>query len=139
MVKALETGRRTLGEEHRSTLYSMNLLGFVYCEQGQFDKAEALLVKALDLRRRILGEEHKDTLGSMMGLGWLYVKQALYDKAEPLAVTVYSGRSAKFGSDHVFTQDAIQILIKLYEAWDKREDAEKWRAKFSRNQDAQEQ
>ncbi|MBN2568684.1 MAG: hypothetical protein JXB42_04545, partial [Deltaproteobacteria bacterium] len=53
-----------------------------------------------------------------------------YDESEPLALNCYQGRSAKFGMEHVFTQDAIQVLVKLYDAWGKSEEAQKWRAKL---------
>ena len=75
----------------------------------------------------------------MSDLALLYIEQSRYDEAEPLAITCYQGRSTKFGPEHVFTQDAIQILIKLYKAWGKPGEAEKWSAKLPRKQDVQEQ
>src|SRR5207253_7335069 len=62
----------------------MNNLADLYRTQGQYAKAEPLLVKALEVRRRVLGEEHPDTLNSMHSLAMLYLYQGQLAKAEPL-------------------------------------------------------
>lgn len=53
-----------------------------------------------------------------------------YDKAEPLLVEALKGRRLKLGDTHPHTLESWSYLIELYEARDKPEDAEKWRAKL---------
>jgi len=60
-------------------------------------------------------------------LAVLYKEQGLYDKAEPLLL---EGRRLKLGDTHPHTIESINNLIELYEAWNKPEKAEQWRAKL---------
>jgi hypothetical protein len=117
----------------------VNDLGVLYREQNRQKEAESLFVKALDVRRRVLGEKHPDTLTSMSDLALLYVKQGRHEEAEPLALSCYEGRSANFGPEHVFTQEAIQVLVNLYETWIKPGKAKQWRAKLPLKQEVREQ
>jgi len=50
----------------------MNNLGVLYCNQGNYIKAEEYYVKCYEGRLRVLGEDHPDTLSSMNILGNLY-------------------------------------------------------------------
>ena len=58
--QAVEQARRTLGEQHRSTLAARAVLGTALGRQGRHEEAEALLVQAIsDLERS--GEAARDT------------------------------------------------------------------------------
>jgi hypothetical protein len=57
-------------------------------------------------------------------------EQKQYDKAEPLLLKVVKERRLKLGDTHPHTTESLNNLIKLYEAWNKPEEAEKWRAKL---------
>jgi hypothetical protein len=46
------------------------------------------------------------------------------------------GRRLKLGDTHPHTLQSRQNLIELYEIWDKPEEAEKWRAKLSNQEDS---
>ncbi len=56
-VETLELRRKALGEEHDSTLTTMNNLGSFYKELGRYDEAEALLANAVEIRRKVLGDD----------------------------------------------------------------------------------
>jgi len=47
------------------------------------------------------------------------------------------GRRLKLGDEHPHTLKSWQNLIELYEAWDKPEKAEEWRAKLPRTEAAE--
>jgi hypothetical protein len=64
----------------------------------------------------------------MHELAVLYKEQELFDKAAPLFLEAVKGCSLKLGDTHPHTQESIRSLIALYEAWDKPEEAEEWRA-----------
>jgi hypothetical protein len=51
-------------------------------------------------------------------------------KAEPLLKGAYEGRRLRLGDTHPHTIESWNNLIELYEAWDKPEKAEEWRAKL---------
>ena len=65
---ALQVCKRILGEEHRSTLISMNNLAATLWKLGEAAEARKLQEATLRVRQRILGEEHPDTLISMNNL-----------------------------------------------------------------------
>jgi hypothetical protein len=48
----------------------------------------------------------------------------------PLLLEVAEGRIQKLGLQHPLTIDSIKSLIKLYEAWNKPEQARRWRVKL---------
>ena len=69
MMQALDIRRRVLGDAHRDTLYSMNVLAGLYLAQHQYVKAGSLYAKALEESRRSLGDEHPLTLHDQLSLG----------------------------------------------------------------------
>ena len=50
--QALQAQKRSLGEEHRSTLVSMSNLAQLYHEQGRFEDAAALFEETVPRARR---------------------------------------------------------------------------------------
>ena len=61
LVEAEEASRRTLGEEHPSTLTSMSNLAACYAKVDRSQEALELLVKAMEGSKRTLGEDHPAT------------------------------------------------------------------------------
>ena len=106
-------------------------LAYVYTRQKRYDEAEALFNEALEEKKHRLGEEHPWTLVVKHGLAVVYKEQARYEEAEPLLLEAANGRIEKLKLQHPKTQESIKALIELYEAWNKPEKAEHWRAKLS--------
>ncbi|MBW2580873.1 MAG: hypothetical protein JRD00_08020 [Deltaproteobacteria bacterium] len=48
------------------------------------------------------------------------------------------GKSLKLGDTHPHTQESIKNLIELYEAWNKPEETEKWRAELPQTEAVEE-
>jgi hypothetical protein len=63
-------------------------------------------------------------------LAVLYKEQERYDQAEPLLLEAVEGRRLKLGNTHPHTLESLKNLINLYEAWEKPDKAEEWRAKL---------
>lgn len=61
-----------LGEEHPSTLQSLNNLALTYQNRGDYEKAEPLRVKCWEVSKAKLGDEHPDTLIALNNLAELY-------------------------------------------------------------------
>ena len=66
------------------------------------------------------------------------IRQARYEDAEPLLLEAYHGREAKLGPEHPHTIDSLNQFVSLYEAWDKPDEAEKWRTRLPRTDVAEE-
>ncbi len=71
-IEALEARRRVLGDEHRSTLISINHIGNLLKVQSKYEEAESYYMEDLEVSRRILGDEHPDTLVAISALISLY-------------------------------------------------------------------
>jgi hypothetical protein len=65
---ALKGYSTVLGEEHPSTLTSMNNLALTFLEQGRWKEAEELGAQVVETRKRVLGKEHPNTLISISSL-----------------------------------------------------------------------
>jgi len=60
----------------------------------------------------------------------LHKEQARYEEAEKLLLEAVEGRCLKLGDNHPHTLESLNNLIDLYEAWNKPEKANEWRAKL---------
>ena len=70
-VRVMETRKRVLGEEHPSTLTSMNNLACMWNGQGRNEEAIRLMSECVQLSTQILGASHPFTLSSLTALdGW---------------------------------------------------------------------
>src|SRR5271170_8486117 len=91
-IADLETMKRVLGEEHPSTLATMDNLVVTYCEQRQWTKAEKLGVQIMETKKRVLGPEHLGTLTAMDDLATTYWHQGRLTEAENLDIFVMEAR-----------------------------------------------
>jgi serine/threonine protein kinase len=130
LTEALNARQVKFGPDHPDTLATINDLGVLRRDQQRYDEAESLLRQALQGRRRKLGPDHYVCFGSMHDLALLHIARQEHDKAEPLLLDAFNGRATRLGPEHPRTIDSLSRLVSLYEAWDKPEEAEKWRAKL---------
>jgi hypothetical protein len=75
-VQVMETRKRKLGQEHPSTLTSMNNLAFTWRGQGKVNKALELMEICVKSRKKILGVDHPLTQSSLETLNWWYEKRS---------------------------------------------------------------
>ena len=71
----------------------------------------------------------------MMARCMPYVDSCGYAKAEPLLLEAVKGRRLKLSDIHPHTIESWKSLIDLYEAWNKPEKAEEWRARMAQIED----
>lgn len=60
----------------------------------------------------------------------MYRRLARYEDAEPLLLDAFHGRESKLGPEHPQTLNSLRELVRLYESWNKPDEAEKWRARL---------
>ena len=128
-IEKLKDGKQPPDESHPNGLETINWIGVLRREQGQYEEAARLLNEALEGRKTRLGPDHPSTLETMHELAGLYKAQAQYEKAESLLVQALEGRRLKLGDTHPHTLESLNNLIDLYDAWGRPEQAEQWRAK----------
>jgi hypothetical protein len=84
MERSVELFRSTLGPDHPKTFESENMLAFTMINQGDFEKAEAILGPAFIREQRVLGRQHRTTLAAMEYLSNLKKYTGSIDEAAAL-------------------------------------------------------
>ncbi|KAJ5975379.1 hypothetical protein N7481_009086 [Penicillium waksmanii] len=113
-VQVMETRKTKLGEDHPSTLSSIDNLASTYWKQGRWEEAEQLQVHVIEMSKVTLGEDHPDTLTSMANLTATYWSQGRWEEAEQLEVQVLHTRKKTLGEDHPDTLRSIGNLALTY-------------------------
>lgn len=98
--KAYALRKAVLGEQHRETLESLNILAIVAHDQGNYDEAELLHRQCLETRKRILSETHPETINSLNELGNVFLGQGKYEEAEGLHRQCLKVKNRVLGEEH---------------------------------------
>jgi tetratricopeptide (TPR) repeat protein len=107
-------------------------LGSILTAAGNHADAEPLLREGLKIRREILPKGHWHVGSAESLLGGCLAARKRYAAAEPLLLTGYAALQkdeAGYFVSFVMLREAHERLVKLYEAWDKPDQAKEWRAK----------
>ncbi len=123
----LKTSREVFGEQHPSTLKALRQLAGVLVRKGDHATAEPLQREAVNGLRRVCGKEHPDTLEMVNALALNLIGQKKYDSAETQLLTAYSVLKKLQGERIRETESAVNLLIGLYDAWEKPDKAARWR------------
>ncbi|KAF2818578.1 TPR-like protein [Ophiobolus disseminans] len=123
-VQMLEARMRVLGDEHPSTLASMNKLALTYSSQGWWKKAEEVEVQVVETTKRVLGNEHPNTLTSMGNLASTYSSQGRWREAEELEVQVMETTKRVLGDEHLDTLTSMGNLALTYSSQGRWREAE---------------
>jgi tetratricopeptide (TPR) repeat protein len=133
--KVLEVRQAKLGPDHRDTLLSMVHLANALQQRGDFDRAERLLRQCLAVRRR-KEPDAWTTSQTQSLLGGCLLRQKRYADAEPLLLAGYAGlnrhEKAIPARDKARLSEALERLVRLYDAWGKPEQAAAWRKQLGR-------
>ena len=117
--RALEVGRKILGDGHPSTLTSMTRLALTLQDQGELEKARAIQEEVLEMSRRILGDKHPDTLTSMSNIAATLSYQGDLDGAREIQETVLKTTRQILGDKHPSTSiSAWNLFTTLREIGD---------------------
>ncbi|MGI8786569.1 MAG: protein kinase domain-containing protein [Pyrinomonadaceae bacterium] len=101
--------------------------GLSLAKSGQSTEGERLLREAVRLRRKSLPKEHFWVAIAESALGEDLTLQKRFGEAEPLLLKSYESLKASQGERNPSTLLARNRLVKLYEEWNKPEQAEQFR------------
>jgi nephrocystin-3 len=110
---ALEGKERELGPDHPETLTSVQTLGNLLSDKGDYEGAGKLYRRALEGRERELGPDHPSTLSSVNNLGILLSDKGDYEGAEKLSRRALEGKERVLGPDHLDTLNSVNSLGNL--------------------------
>ncbi|KAJ7230940.1 hypothetical protein C8J57DRAFT_1582492 [Mycena rebaudengoi] len=96
----------------------------IYCDSGNFQRAQELCADLLEKTKSSLGAEHPDTLTVMGWLAIAYRGLGKYSEAEALQVSVLEKRKQTSGSEHPNTLAAMGNLALTYQDLGKFSEAE---------------
>jgi tetratricopeptide (TPR) repeat protein len=122
----LRLRRKNLPVGHRDLAPTLAGLGGVLTAKRQAKEAEALLREALQIRQKTLYKGHWRTADAESLLGDCLSALGRYAEAEPLLLGSYEKLKDVQGRR---MREALDRIVKLYEAWGKPEKAAEWRAK----------
>ncbi len=132
---SLEQARRQFGGDDPRTAELMAVLSLNLLRQKKYADAEPLLRDCLKVRKAKQPDTW-NTFSAQSMLGEALLGQKTYADAEPLLLKGYEGmkqREAKIPPQgKVRLTEALQRLVQLYEAMDKKDEAAKWREELKR-------
>jgi tetratricopeptide (TPR) repeat protein len=129
-VQFLESNRRVHGPGHPEVAGALAQLGRNLLRQGKYAEAEPLLRESLAVRREKAPDDWR-TFNTQSLLGGALLGRERYAEAEPLLRQGYEGmkrREAQIPTDgRPRLTEALERLVRLYEAWGKPDEAARWR------------
>jgi serine/threonine protein kinase len=128
--ECLERTRKQFGADHPRTARQMARLGRNLVQQQKYAVAEPFLRECLLVRAK--GQPDAwTTFDTQSLLGGSLLGQQKYAEAEPLLLAGYEGMKARAQSippqGQIRLTEALERLVQLYEAWGKKDQADKWR------------
>ena len=101
---------RKLGPEHPDTLSTVNGLGKMLSDRGEYAEAQAFFHRAYNSFVSLLGSESLEAITVANNLAILMVRKGNHLEAERLMITVYEWRTHIHGASHAETLMALSNL-----------------------------
>ena len=102
--------------------------GSLLLEKEEYQVAQPILQKCLEVREELIPDSWL-RYNAMSMLGESLAGQGQYAEAEPLLLEGFAKMETVPESLAYRKTEALERIIKLYEAWDKADEAERWRKK----------
>jgi eukaryotic-like serine/threonine-protein kinase len=126
--QSLQMRRKLLPKGHFHIAHSLVGLGRLLTERGEARNAEPLLHEAVENYRNALPAGHWLTADAESVLGGCLVALKRYEEAEPLLTKSYPILKASRGERAARTRQALDRLIRFYQAWGKPDKVAQYRA-----------
>lgn len=125
--RAVDIQREALRDGHWHVARSEAVLGRVLVAAGRHEEAEHILRKAEMAFVDELPPGHRRILHARLYLGQSLTGQRRFEDAEPLLLEAFEGLTADRGPGDESTLEALESLVSLYEAWERPEEAGRFR------------
>ena len=121
--EALEHKRKYLAPQALSTARTLHELAKIECSTGRCAQAEKTCLEALEIQ----GVD-PESAESRDLLGMILTRLERFAEAEAALLQALEALQARWGREDARTQNALQHMVELYEAWEKPDQAEAYRA-----------
>lgn len=101
--------------QNETTAASYNIIGSVYWNLGEYDKALEYYNKDLEIQKEVFGEKHNDTAGSYTGIGLVYKDLGDYDEALKLYNKALEINKVVLGENHPDTAASYNNIGIVYD------------------------
>ena len=103
----------------------------------RFEDAESLVREAIEAATRVLGADHWRVADGRSILGAAMAGQRRFDDAEALLLEAHAALETSLPANWRAKKlpPATQRLVDLYDAWDRPDDADAWRARIGTSED----
>lgn len=102
------------GARHKDTVGSLNNLGMVLADQGDYAGARPLMEEAVEIRRQVLGDDHPDTATVLFNLSLVRRDQGDYLAARPGFEKALATWRRALGADHPHTTAVLRQLGRFH-------------------------
>jgi tetratricopeptide (TPR) repeat protein len=126
--RMIEIFGASLGADHPYTAIGTCHLAHLHFLREDTERAEALYRPCLATLEAALPPGHDILAMNESKFGEVLVAQDRFAEAEPLLLRGHEHLGEHFGPDHPDTQRAAHRLVTLYEAWERPEEAARFRA-----------
>jgi serine/threonine protein kinase len=123
--------RATVGADHPELVTPLANLGDAQFNVGDRDGAEQQFREALALATKTRPAGSLDIARVQVSYGRMLIASRRLDEAEPLLKSAQESREKNLGPSHASTRAAASDLAALYDAWNRRADADAWRTRAS--------
>jgi hypothetical protein len=128
--KVLALRGKTLQDEHPAIATSMSVLGRALGRMDSLPAGERWLRESLAVRTKVYPAGHFLIASSESILGEHLTLAGKFEQAEALLVGAEKALVASRGESAPIVKDARTRLVKLYEKWDRPNEAAEWRGKL---------
>lgn len=111
---SLEARRALLSADHADVIHSLNALGELDLNQGEYAKGEALLLEALASARRRLGDDNALVLQTEQRLGNLYTAWTHYPQGEAHLKVALDAYTRLYGEQDARTLESLSDIAVIY-------------------------
>ena len=112
--RALISKEMAFGQDHRSTLSTVQNLGNLYLKQDRLTEAKTIYKRVLLGQEKVLGRDHISTLETVSNLGLLYIMQGKLTEAESMLERALIGQEKVLKRHHIRTLNTVNNLGLLY-------------------------
>ena len=129
LQKALAIQRKVLSPSHLDMTLSMTLVAKLLLERrapGDVEKADVVLRECLDIRGKTLPADHWQVIETEGLLGESLTLLRRFEQAESVLLESHRKLEAAGGPRGEQGRELLARLVRLYRAWDRSDDADKW-------------
>jgi len=119
--------RRVYGDDHFSTARSLTLLGRLHYDQGELTEAERYYRAAVDIFTSRFGTTFLTTIQHRQELADVLIDMGRHREAERMLLADYAAVEGR-GPEARIVQGTLRRLVRLYEAWDRPADVQRYRS-----------